>query len=464
MSEDPALLPATALLERYRERSLSPVEATEACLARIEAHNEALNAFNLIDCEGARASAAESEKRWELGVPCGRLDGVPASIKDIVWAAGWPTLRGSLTVDPDQPWDEDSPAVARLREHGAVLLGRTTTPEFGWKGVTDSPLTGITRNPWNPAKTPGGSSGGAAAAVATGMGALALGSDGGGSVRIPAGFTGIFGHKPTFGRVPAYPPSPFGTLAHLGPMTRTVSDAALMLTVLAEGDLRDGLALRPDGSDYTQGLDEGIEGLKIAFSPTLGGHPVEPEVAEGVRSAVERLKTLGAEVEVCDPEIPDCGPIFVCLWFSGAAAVLEGIDEAGRAKVDPGLLEVARMGAGYGLFDYLAAMGERDRVRSIMSRFHERYDLLLTPSLPLTAFDVGVDTPLDPDGNSWANWTPFTFPFNLTGQPAASVPCGLAPDGLPIGLQIVGPRYADALVLRAARAFETVSPIALPVL
>jgi aspartyl-tRNA(Asn)/glutamyl-tRNA(Gln) amidotransferase subunit A len=464
MSEDPALLPATVLLERYRERSLSPVEATEACLARIEAHNEALNAFNLIDREGARASAAESEKRWELGVPCGRLDGVPASIKDIVWAAGWPTLRGSLTVDPDQPWDEDSPAVARLREHGAVLLGRTTTPEFGWKGVTDSPLTGITRNPWNPAKTPGGSSGGAAAAVATGMGALALGSDGGGSVRIPAGFTGIFGHKPTFGRVPAYPPSPFGTLAHLGPMTRTVSDAALMLTVLAEGDLRDGLALRPDGSDYTQGLDEGIEGLKIAFSPTLGGHPVEPEVAEGVRSAVERIKTLGAEVEVCDPEIPDCGPIFVCLWFSGAAAVLEGIDEAGRAKVDPGLLEVARMGAGYGLLDYLAAMAERDRVRSIMSRFHERYDLLLTPSLPLTAFDVGMDTPVDPHGQSWANWTPFTYPFNLTGQPAASVPCGLAPDGLPIGLQIVGPRYADALVLRAARAFETVSPIALPVL
>ncbi len=462
MSEDPALLPATVLLERYRERSLSPVEATEACLARIEAHNEALNAFNLIDREGARASAAESEKRWELGVPCGRLDGVPASIKDIVWAAGWPTLRGSLTVDPDQPWDEDSPAVARLREHGAVLLGRTTTPEFGWKGVTDSPLTGITRNPWNPAKTPGGSSGGAAAAVATGMGALALGSDGGGSVRIPAGFTGIFGHKPTFGRVPAYPPSPFGTLAHLGPMTRTVSDAALMLTVLAEGDLRDGLALRPDGSDYTQGLDEGVEGLKLAFSPTLGGHPVEPEVAEGVRSAVERIKTLGAEVEVCDPEIPDCGPIFVCLWFSGAAAVLEGIDEAGRAKVDPGLLEVARMGAGYGLFDYLAAMAERDRVRSIMSRFHERYDLLLTPSLPLTAFDVGMDTPVDPHGQSWANWTPFTYPFNLTGQPAASIPCGLSPDGLPIGLQIVGPRYADALVLRAARAFETVSPIALP--
>ena len=464
MSEDPAFLPATTLLERYRDQSLSPVEVTEACLARIEAHNDTLNAFNLIDREGARATAAESAKRWELGVPRGRLDGVPTSIKDIVWAAGWPTLKGSLTVDPNQPWEEDSPAVARLREHGAVLLGRTTTPEFGWKGVTDSPLTGITRNPWNTAKTPGGSSGGAAAAVATGMGALALGSDGGGSIRIPAGFTGVFGHKPTFGRVPAYPPSPFGTLAHLGPMTRNVTDAALMLTVMAEGDPRDGLALRPDGSDYTQGLDDGVEGLKLAFSPTLGGHRVEPDVAERVQLAVQRFEALGAEVEVCDPEIPDCGPIFVCLWFSGAAAVIEHIDEAGRAKMDPGLLEVARTGAGYGLPEYLAAMRERDRVRSLMSQFHQRFDLLLTPSLPLTAFDTGLDTPLNPDGQSWANWTPFTYPFNLTGQPAASVPCGLASDGLPVGLQIVGARYADALVLRAARAFEQVSPIALPTL
>jgi aspartyl-tRNA(Asn)/glutamyl-tRNA(Gln) amidotransferase subunit A len=462
MSEDPALLPATTLVERYRDQSLSPVEVTEACLARIDRHNEALNAFNLVDREGALIAAADSAKRWRLGVPRGRLDGVPTAIKDIVWAAGWPTLRGSRTVDPDQPWNEDSPAVARLREHGAVLMGRTTTPEFGWKGVTDSPLTGITRNPWNPAKTPGGSSGGSAVAVATGMSALALGTDGGGSIRIPAGFTGIFGHKPTFGRVPAYPPSPFGSLAHLGPMTRTVGDAALMLTVLAEGDPRDGLALRPDGSDYAQHLDGGVEGLKIAFSATLGGHQVAPEVAELVGRAAAQFESLGAEIEECDPEIPDCGPIFVPLWFAGAAAVVDQIDDEGRAKMDPGLLKVAETGADCSLFDYLAAMRERDRVGSLMSQFHKRYDLLLTPSLPLTAFDVGLDEPVHPHGESWANWTPFTYPFNLTGQPAASIPCGLAPDGLPVGLQIVGARYADALVLRAARAFETVMPIALP--
>jgi aspartyl-tRNA(Asn)/glutamyl-tRNA(Gln) amidotransferase subunit A len=464
MSEDPALLPATTLIESYRDGSLSPVEVTEACLARIDRHNEALNAFNLVDREGALTAAAESAKRWQLGAPRGRLDGVPTAIKDIVWAAGWPTLRGSRTVDPDQPWEEDSPAVARLREHGAVLMGRTTTPEFGWKGVTDSPLTGITRNPWNPDKTPGGSSGGSAVAVATGMSALALGTDGGGSIRIPAGFTGIFGHKPTFGRVPAYPPSPFGNLAHLGPMTRTVGDAALMLSVLAEGDPRDGLALRPDGSDYAQDLDCGVDGLKVAFSPTLGGHRVAPEVAELVGRAAAQFESLGAEIEEFDPEIPDCGPIFVPLWFAGAAAVVDQIDDEGRAKMDPGLLKVAETGADCSLFDYLAAMRERDRVGSLMSQFHKRYDLLLTPSLPLTAFDVGLDEPVHPHGESWANWTPFTYPFNLTGQPAASIPCGLAPDGLPVGLQIVGARYADALVLRAARAFETVMPIPLPIL
>ncbi len=462
MSDDPALLPATTLLERYGDGSLSPVEATKACLSKIDAHNETLNAFNLIDRKAALAAAGESEKRWQLGAPRGRLDGVPVSIKDIVLAAGWPTLRGSRAIDPDQEWNEDSPAVARLREHGAVLLGRTTTPEFGWKGVTDSPLTGITRNPWDPSKTPGGSSGGAAAAVATGMGALAIGTDGGGSIRIPAGFTGIIGHKATFGRVPAYPASPFGTLSHVGPMARTVRDTALMLTVLAEGDPRDGYALRPDGTDYTRSLDEGVAGLRIAFSPSLGGHPVEPDVANLVSAAVRRFEELGAHVEQADPEIGNCGPIFMCHWFSAAAAVVNGIDEAQRAKMDPGLLEVARMGSEYSLFDYISAVRARDQVRNAMSLFHKSYDLLLTPSLPLTAFDVGQDYPVDPHGESWTNWTPFTYPFNLTGQPAASVPCGLTPDGLPAGIQIVGARYADALVLRAAHALEQAAPFALP--
>ncbi|MGH6915905.1 MAG: amidase family protein, partial [Geminicoccales bacterium] len=237
------MLSATELLARYRRKQLSPVEATRAALDRIERFDGAVNAFCLVDGERALAHARASEDRWQRGAAQGLVDGVPTTIKDLVLTEGWPTLRGSLAIAPDQRWDEDAAATARLREQGAVLLGKTTTPEFGWKAVTDSPLTGITRNPWDVSRTPGGSSGGAAAACALGMGPLHVGTDGGGSIRIPACFTGIFGLKPSFGRVPAYPLSPYGTIAHVGPMTRTVSDAALMLNVLALPDRRDGFAL-----------------------------------------------------------------------------------------------------------------------------------------------------------------------------------------------------------------------------
>jgi aspartyl-tRNA(Asn)/glutamyl-tRNA(Gln) amidotransferase subunit A len=267
---DHATLPAADLLRLYRSKQLSPVEVVEAALARIERFDGDVNAFCLVDGEGALQAARESEARWQAGKPAGLLDGVPATIKDLVLTKGWPTRRGSKTIDPAGPWEEDAPVVARLREAGAVLLGKTTTPEFGWKGVTDNPLTGITRNPWNTGRTPGGSSGGAAVAAALGMGALHIGTDGGGSIRIPAGFTGIFGHKPSFGRVPAYPPSPFATVAHVGPMTRTVEDAALMLTVLSKPDARDWFALPYEARDYRIGLHEGIEGLRIAYSPALG--------------------------------------------------------------------------------------------------------------------------------------------------------------------------------------------------
>ncbi|MFQ5775430.1 MAG: amidase [Kiloniellaceae bacterium] len=466
MSDDIALAPAGEMIARFRDGSLSPVEATRAALERIEKHDPALNAFILVDAEGALAEARRSEERWRIGAPRGRVDGVPASIKDLVLTKGWPTLRGSRSVSPDQPWEEDAPCVARLREHGAVLLGKTTTPEFGWKGVTDSPLTGITRNPWNPERTPGGSSGGAAVAVACGMGALAIGTDGGGSIRIPAAFTGIFGIKPTFGRVPAYPASPFGTLAHVGPMTRTVTDAAIMLSVIAEPDVRDWYALPPEGTgkaaDYTQGLERGVNGLKIAFSPTLGGHPVDPEVAALVGAAARRFEDLGAHVEEADPGLPDCATPFRYHWYAGAANLLSGFGEEQKAAVDQGLRDIAAEGAGYSALDYLRAVKEREAIGLVMNRFLETYDLLLTPALPIPAFEAGLERPKSSDQNRWVDWTPFSYPFNLTRQPAASVPCGLTPAGLPAGLQIVGPLYADALVLRAARAFETVAPFRLP--
>src|SRR3954464_11583889 len=274
---DLCALSAVELLDGYRKHEFSPVEVTRAVLERIEKLNPVLNAFNLVS-DRALDDAKASEARWKSGATKGLLDGVPVSIKDIILTKGWPTLRGSKTVDPKGPWNDDAPATARLREHGAVLIGKTTTPEFGWKGVTDSALTGITRNPWNPKKTPGGSSGGAAAALASGMAPLAVGTDGGGSIRIPCSFTGVFGIKPSFGRVPAWPLSPFGTVAHLGPMSRNVTDAALMLSVMSLPDARDWHALPYEPRDYRAGLEDGIRDLRIAYSSNLGYATVDPEV------------------------------------------------------------------------------------------------------------------------------------------------------------------------------------------
>jgi aspartyl-tRNA(Asn)/glutamyl-tRNA(Gln) amidotransferase subunit A len=447
-------LTASELVEGFRKKTLSPVDVTRAVLSRIEQLNPKLNAFCLVS-ETALEDAKASEARWAAGQPRGLLDGVPVSIKDIILTKGWPTLRGSKTVDPKGPWNDDAPATARLREHGAVLLGKTTTPEFGWKGVTDSPLTGITRNPWNTAKTPGGSSGGAAAAVASGMGPLAVGTDGGGSIRIPCSFTGLFGIKPSFGRVPAWPLSPFGTVAHVGPMTRTVADAALMLNVLAQPDARDWHALPYDARDWRMGLDRGVADLRIAYSPDLGYAKVDPEVRKIVDDAVKLFSDLGAKVEQKDPGFTDPAPIFTTHWFSGAAFLMKGIKN--QKLVDPGLREVAAQGAKITADQLLDAQMKRGALGVHMNLFHREYDLLLTPTLSIAAFDAGKEVADKMLQERWTDWTPFSFPFNLTQQPAASIPCGLTKAGLPVGLHIVGPRYADALVLRAAQAFESAS-------
>ncbi len=459
---DLATCSAVELLQLYRTRQASPVEATQAVLARIATLNPVLNAFSLIDEGASLAMARAAEARWAKGTPCGLLDGVPLSIKDLVVTRGWPTLRGSKTIDPKGPWPDDAPTVARLREHGAVLLGKTTTPEFGWKGVTDSPLTGITRNPWNTAKTPGGSSGGAAAAVAAGMGPLAIGTDGGGSIRIPCAFTGLFGIKASYGRVPAWPLSPFGTIAHVGPITRTVADAALMLNVLSLPDHRDWTALPYDPRDYRVGLDDGVRGLRIAFSTNLGYATVDPEVANALALAVKTFEQLGARVDITDPGFDGPRQCFDRHWFAGAAYLASGLTAEQSALLDPGLLEIMAAGQRITRHEYVDATIERGALALAMQRFHERFDLLITPTLPLPAFDAGRETPQANSGQRWMDWTPFTYPFNLTQQPAASIPCGFTRDGLPIGMQIVGARYADALVLRAARAFESVHPIKMP--
>jgi aspartyl-tRNA(Asn)/glutamyl-tRNA(Gln) amidotransferase subunit A len=453
-STDLADWTATELVAGFGERAVSPVEATEAVLARIAARDGELNAFCLVDADGALEQARRSQRRWWAGEPAGPVDGVPTSIKDLFLTRGWPTLRGSRTIDPDQEWSEDAPAVARLREAGAVLIGKTTTPELGWKGVTDGPLTGVTRNPWDPTRTSGGSSGGSAAAVAAGMGPLATGTDGGGSIRIPAGFCGIVGFKPTYGRVPLYPPSPFGTLSHAGPMTRTVDDAALMLDVLSRPDARDWSALAPGAGSFRDHLGAGVGGLRIAFSPDLGYVDVDSEVAAGVDAAVEVLARLGADVTQVDPGFADPVQAYHVLWFSGAAKSLERLPADRWSELDPGLREAAEEGRKLSALDYLEATGQRMALGSAMGRFHERFDLLVTPTLPIPAFTAGLEVPPGWPAPRWTSWTPFSYPFNLTQQPAVSVPCGRTAGGLPIGLQIVGPRHADVRVLATAKAYQ----------
>ena len=454
---------AVELIEHYRSGTASPVEATQAVLDRIEHVNPSLNAFCLVAADEALASARNSEARWQRGEPCGPLDGVPTSIKDLILTRGWPTLRGSRTIDPEQAWDTDAPATARLRESGAVLIGKTTTPEFGCKGETNSPRTGITRNPWDLTKTSGGSSGGTAAAVAAGLGPLSIGTDGAGSVRIPAAFCGNIGLKPSFGRIPAYPLSPFGTVAHLGPHTMSVADAALMLNVLSRPDPRDWTSLPPADIDFSSDLDAGVVGLRIAYSPTLGyAANIHPEVSAAVALAVAELASAGAHVEEIDPGFSDPLEISTGLWFTGAWVLWNTLRPDQHALTDPDFATQAALGAELSNLDVQRLNARRSELGSTMRQFMTRYDLLVTPSVAVPAFDArpAGSVPMTPE--SMLGWTPFSYPFNLTQQPAITVPCGMTAAGLPIGLQIVGPMFGDALVLRAARSYEHRHPVTRP--
>lgn len=448
---------AAELVSGYQSGDFTAVEATEAALNRIDERNGDLNAFILVDRESALASAKESAARWQAGNPLGPGDGVTTSIKDMFLTKDWPTLRGSNLIEDTGTWDADAPCVARLRESGAVLLGKVTTPEFAWKGTTDSLRYGPTGNPWDPSTTAGGSSGGSSAAVGAGMGAWSVGTDAGGSVRIPASFTGTFALKPTFGTVPMFPASPFGTLAHAGPMTRTVTDAALLMDVIAGFDSRDWAALPTPSTPFTQGLEDGIDGLRIAYSPTLGFGENAPDVERITREAVDVLAAQGAIVEEVDPGFGDPVEAFHVLWFTGAAKVVAAYGDGALEKVDPGLRAGIQEYADSTALDYLDATAVRMELGVLMGAFHEKYDLLVTPTMPITAFDRNRQAPEGWKSDLWTSWTPYTYPFNMTQQPAASIACGVASNGLPVGLQFVGARTQDHLVLRAARAYELAS-------
>jgi aspartyl-tRNA(Asn)/glutamyl-tRNA(Gln) amidotransferase subunit A len=463
MSSNPAFFSALDLLKLYGKKKLSPVEVLDAVMARLQAENPALNAFCVIDPETGRKMAKDSERRWMKGRPKGLLDGVPIPIKDTNPVIGWPFRVGSRTTSPD-PVRHDSPPVARLREHGAVFFGKTTTPEFGWKGVCDSPLTGITRNPWNPAKTPGGSSGGAAVAVATGIGPLALGGDGGGSIRMPAGYTGVYGIKATFGRVPNLQGPVLHHMSVQGPMGRHVADNALMLRVLSYPDARDPLVLPHQDIDYLPLLKKGVKGLRIGFSPALGHADVDAQVAAKVASAVRVFERLGAQVEEAEPGLGNQRPALDTLWRASRARLIMNMSIDQMLLVEPELLACARAGMDMSALEYQQALHVKTQMGEKMQAFHQKYDLLVTPTLPIVAFDAGQ---LVPGGDrktypQWYDWSPFSWPFNMTRQPAASCPCGFNDEGLPIGMQIVGPLHREDLVLRASHAFEQARPFKMP--
>ena len=466
---DIAYLGALQLAEAYRNKSLSPVEAAIATLARIDRLNPSINAFCHVAHESALADARASEARWAKGAPLSPVDGVPAGIKDLIVTSGMPTLRGSKTVGTSGPWLDDAPAVARLRESGAVILGKTCTPEWGWKGVTDSPLTGITRNPWDLSVTPGGSSGGASAALAAGFGPLHIGTDGGGSIRIPNSFTATTGIKAHFGRVPAWPGSPMGSVAHVGPMTRDIADCAALLNVITRPDARDWSSLPPPDQDWSANLRGGVKRLRIAYSPRLGYVKyVHPEVEAAVKQAVQRFVDLGAMVEARDPGFPDCGPLFATHWFATARNTFGKLPPEKFKLMDPGLQATCEYAARYTIADFLDYQAARVQVGETMKRFNTEFDLLVTPALALPAFEVGRVAPdltagVTSTPEDWTWWTPFSYPFNLTQQPALSVHCGFTQSGLPIGMQIVAPAYREDLALKAGRAFELArGPIAWP--
>lgn len=457
--EDLCYMPATKMAAAIRNKKLSPVEIVDALLDRIEALNPKLNAYVTLTAAAARRQARKAEQAVMKKEKLGPLHGVPYSIKDLTLTKGVRTMRGSKIYENFVP-TEDPPLVERLRDAGGIMLGKTATPELGWKGVTDSLLTGITRNPWNLKRTPGGSSGGASASVAAGMGPLAQGSDGGGSIRIPSALTGIFGIKPSFGRVPTYPPSSHDTLSHAGPMTRTVADAALMLSVMAGPHEADRNSLEAPPEDYLGKLNKGVKGLRVAWSADLGYADVDPEVKRIAAAAAKAFTELGCKVESVNPGLGDPTAIFETYWKVGSAGGLAAYLPRWEKKMDPGLVRVVKMGMKLKATELTKALAARYEYWEKMRRFFEKYDLLLTPSLAVTAFNVGKLKP--PSGKnhsvSWISWTPFTYPFNLTHNPAATVPAGFSKEGLPVGLQIVGRRFADLTVLQAAAAFEKARP------
>lgn len=449
----PAFATVADLSTRLDRQDFTPTELLEETLARIDRVEPVLNMFACLDIEGARQAAAEADARQRQGARLSPLDGIPTSIKDLIAQAGLPLRFGSRAT-PDSPAPDDAPAVRRLRAAGAVLLGKSTTSEFGCKAVGDSPLTGITRNPWNPEMSPGGSSCGAAAMVAAGVVPYAIGTDGGGSIRIPAALCGLFGIKAQFGRVPVFPVSATPTLAHVGPLTRTVEDAAIVLGAIAGYDRRDPFSVAGPVPDF-RGALQSERKLRIGWSPDFGYASVEPEVAVLTARAIERLADLGHEVVELPPLMEDPAPLWNAEFYAGVGTKLRGVIDSAPDRLDPAVLEVLRIAISQGMEDYYAKVFQRYAFRETMRQLFDRFDLVASPTLPVSHVLAGQNVPPSQAGRSIVSWVSFTYPFNLTGQPAASLPVGFTGTGLPVGLQIAGAMHDEATVLALCNAYET---------
>jgi aspartyl-tRNA(Asn)/glutamyl-tRNA(Gln) amidotransferase subunit A len=458
-SDDLAFTPATELAAMIRQKQISPVEVMQATLARIEALEPKVNAFAHLAADQAMAAAKDAEAALMGGGRIGRLHGVPATIKDLAITADMPTQAGTLIMKGNQP-TEDTPIVPRLRGEGAIILGKTTTSEFGWTGVSRSPLTGITHNPWKHGYNAGASSAGAGAAAAAGFGPLHQGSDGAGSVRMPSHFCGIFGLKPSFGRVPYYPVGTGDFTSHIGPMTRTVADAALMLEVMAGPHPLDYTTSEAGPAPYLQRLGEGIAGKRIAYSPDMGVARVDPDVAALVKAAVDRFAELGATVEeVSLPWAADGPELARFFWPAHTARHMPRLAEW-EQRMDPGLVACIREGARHSITDYQIMRERKMAYIAEAHRWFEGWDFLLTPAVSVAAFPAELLQPPHWPQHpwDWLSWAEFSYPFNFTWNPAASVPCGFTEAGLPVGLQIVGKRFDDLGVLQASAAYEAIAP------
>ena len=450
---------AVDLAARIARRDLSPVELAESVLQRINEHNGRVNAFSHLAGDLALDTAKQAERDVMNGTPLGPLHGVPVTIKDLHELEGYPFEQGSRC-KAGTTGDTDCPVAARLKAAGAVILGKTTTSEFGWCGVSRSPLTGITHNPWRHGFNAGASSAGAGAAAAAGFGPLHQGSDGAGSIRMPSHFCGVLGFKPTWGLVPHVPVRNNDQVSHVGPISRTVADAGLFLNATRGPHAFDHTSLVATHPDYLDELDVDVAKLKIAFSPDLGHARVDSDVASLVGAAVRLFESFDCTVEVVTPswgpEGPEIGRFFWAVHESPLAVHLEEWE----AQMDPGLVACIRAGSGHSAETYLAMRARKLAYVEQTHRFMADWDLLLAPSVSVAAFPADRLQPAHWPQHpwDWLSWSEFCYPFNMAGLPAASVPCGFTSDGLPVGLQIVGRRAADHLVLRAAATFERAQP------